>query len=178
MKNNDPETQNLKDLLSKLVGFPSEKETLQRLSTETATRHATLAASCDLGDAGEIGEIGRLQIVKELLPYRLAAIDQAETDTESALLKEVHRFAETDLIPKIRSLRQKTEGKMKTELQSIFPNAETLTAAISSSALVSGLEKLAFSSSIQAQPFDGVLKYARRMLDNWEQAKTFEAKTS
>lgn len=173
-----PETQNLESSLSKQASLQADIAEIQRLSAESATQLATLETSCDLGDAGALGEVGRMQILVALLPRRLAAKEQALAGTEPEILKEVHNFIETTLAPKIRSLRQKAEGKMKTELQPIFPNAETLNAAIFSSALVSGLEKLANLVAIQAQPFDGVIKYARRTLDTWEQVKTFEAKIS
>jgi len=173
-----PETQNLESALSKHASLQAEIADIQRLSADSTTRLAALENTCDLGDAGALGEVGRMQIMVALLPRRLAAKEQQLAEAEPEILKATHRFLEETLIPKIRSLRQKTEGKMKTELQPIFPNAETLNAAISSSALVSGLDKLAFGASIQAQPFDGVIKYARRTLDAWEQAKTYEAKIS
>ena len=146
------------------------------MSADSTTRLAALENTCDLGDAGALGEVGRAQILVALLPRRLAAKEQELSGTEPEILKEVHKFIETTLAPKIRSLRQKAEGKMKTELQPIFPNAETLNAAIFSSALISGLEKLANLVAIQANPFDGVMKYAKRTLDAWEEVKTFESK--
>lgn len=170
------ETQNIESALEKHARLQAEIEDLRRLSADSTTRLATLETSCDLGDAGALGEVGRTQILVALLPRRLAAKEQALDGTEPEILKAVHNFIETTLAPKIRNLRQKAEGKMKTELQPIFPNAETLNAAIFSSALISGMEKLANVVTIQAQPFDGAIKYARRTLDAWEQAKTFEAK--
>jgi len=170
------ETQNIESALEKHASLRAEIEEIRRLSDDSTTRLAVLESTCDLGDAGALGEVGRTQILVALLPRRLAAKEQALAGTEPEILKEVHNFIETTLAPKIRNLRQKAEGKMKTELKPIFPNAETLNAAIFSSALISGMEKLANLVTIQAQPFDGVIKYARRTLDAFEQAKTFEAK--
>jgi hypothetical protein len=172
------ETQNIESSLSKHANLQAEIADIQRLSEESATRLAALENTCDLGDAGALGEVGRTQILVALLPRRLAAKEQALTETEPEILKEVHNFIETTLAPKIRNLRQKAESKMKTELQPIFTNAETLNAAIFSSALISGLEKLANVVTVQANPFDGAIKYARRTLGAWEQIKTFESKIS
>ncbi len=172
------ETQNLESALSKHASLQAEIADIQRLSAESATRLAALENTCDLGDAGALGEVGRTQILVALLPRRLAAKEQQLAEADPEILKATHSFLETTLIPKIKSLRQKTEGKIKGELKGYFPNPETLNTAILSSALISGLDRLAFGASIQAQPFDGVLKYARRTLDAWEQVKTFESKIS
>jgi len=173
-----PETQNLESALSKHASLQAEIADIQRLSADSTTRLAALENTCDLGDAGALGEVGRMQIMVALLPRRLAAKEQALAGTEPEILKEAHNIIETILAPKIRSLRQKTEGKIKTELGTYFSNPSTLSAAVSSSALIAGLDALANVATIQAQPFDGVIKYAWRTLDAWEQAKAFEAKIS
>ena len=176
MKNT--ETQNLESALCKYSSLQSEIEDIRRRSADSTTRLAALETSCDLDDAGALGEIGRLQTACVLLPNRLSAKERALTETEAAILKICQEFIATTLIPKLRSLRQKTEAKTKTELQPFFPDTTTLDAAISSSALISSLNALDYIATITANPFDGVLGYAQRTLEAWEQAKNFEAKIS
>lgn len=176
MKN--PETQNLESALSKYSSLQAEIEDIRRRSADSTTRLVALETSCDLDDAGALGEIGRLQTACALLPNRLSAKERALTETEAAILETCQEFISNTLTPKLRSLRQKTEAKVKTELQPFFPDTTTLNAAISSSALISGLNALDNIVTLTANPFGGFLHYAQRTLEAWKQAEIFEAEIS
>jgi hypothetical protein len=147
MKN--PETQNLESALSKHFQLNGEIEELKNLNVSRAQTLEQLETNCDLGDEKALAAIGQLQTFVALLPRRLAAKEQLFTETETEILKTCEGFIATTLGPKIRSLRQRAEAKIRAELKPHFPDAASLDHAVENTAQVLELNNLSFARPLR-----------------------------
>ncbi|HEX3857682.1 MAG TPA: hypothetical protein VHY30_10360 [Verrucomicrobiae bacterium] len=160
--------------LEKLNQGVAEVASLENLLTSNATTLRGLEANCDLGDDRALTIITRLQVIESLLPRRIETKKDALPALEQGILESCYQ-AITGLIgPKIRSLREKAEARVRTALSPHFADPTTLAMSVSGSELLRELDNLGVFASVQSDPLGGVIPYAERILKTWESVELFE----
>lgn len=166
----------LKSALAKRNNLVSEIADLHRLSESQTASLASLETSCDLADKTALDEIARSQTILALLPRRVAARENALTESEHALLKACHSFISENLAPRIRELIKRAKAKASAQLKAHYADADELERAVNKTTMVVDLERFIFWATIRDSTGNQLCQYAEQLLNTWAECDQREAK--
>lgn len=169
---NPPPVQSLETAIAARRKSQTELSDLGQLLTETSTRQAALEKTGDLHNAAVITEIGRLQILTQLLPRRIAAKEEADAKAEETLTQAANQFIREHLGPRVRHLAARTRAIVEAELSSHLPEPSALIVAVAQSERVRKIESLDWAATLQ--PMRGATSHAESALKSWLAADDFE----
>lgn len=147
---------------------------LENLLDTTSNERRQAELTCDPTDARALDSIGRQLTLEGILPRRIEA-RKNELPAIDAEISEVTNAAVSDLIgPKIRTLHEKTERKVREALKPHFTDPVILDQSVSRSELIAKLNVLHSRITFDSNPHDGADGHAQRILQAWEDVLTFE----
>jgi len=152
----------------------AEVAELRAMLAEKTARRVELETSGDLGAGVVIGEIGKLQVLVELLPRRIAFKEQEEVKAEENLVAATNDFIREHLGPRVRCLEERTRVIVQKELSAHIRDQGALVRAVAGAERVRELARLSCASSVQPQW--GAMAHAETALKAWAGADEVEKK--
>jgi len=122
---------------------------LQTLQEKCSNALVGLEDEASLEDQNALEKIGRLRIQSDLLPSRIAALEEARETSRLQLLTGAEEFGEAVLRPKIKTLRVAAVEKARGQLAGLY-SGDKLVHAINQSAIVLSLDQI--SAGLQRDP--------------------------
>lgn len=168
---------NKSELISALAArtdLEAEVGKLERLSTDTTACLKEIETTCTLDDGKALAEITRLQVVSNLLPRRISAREEALVKADETLMQYAGALVADVLGKRNRALLARARAQARTALEKHFKAGPQLDDAVERSAIVAELS--ASSPTIEANPGDGAVGYARRLLALSDALDAIEAK--
>ncbi len=174
MKSN-PIIESIQANLAHRIDMLNEIAELTDLIASTGSQLKQLEETGDITAKPVIAQIAELQILAALLPRRLAAREQAFNDFDGKLLQEVNECIPRVISPRNRQLSERTTAKLKISLGSIYADPVALDAAIRRSDPMTTLMGTC-PSITSPELVGGIVRYAQRVLDAWNNLDAIEAK--
>jgi hypothetical protein len=146
---------------------------LRAMLAEKSARQAALETAGDLGESAVLSEIGKLQVLVELLPRRIAFREAEDVKAEEALVQATNTFIQEHLGPRARQLETRTREIVEKELSRDISEPSALMRAVARSERVQSVERLALAVSLR--PPGGAVMHAERTLKAWGALGEFES---
>lgn len=145
---------------------------LRKLLTEKSARQVALETTGDLGEPAVISEIGKLHVLVDLLPRRIAFLEGEDARAEQQLVEATNKFIREHLGPRVRQLAGRTRAMVENELSSHIQDAAALIRAVAQSERVRKV--VALDWSVTLQPERGAMAHAEGALKAWAEVDEFE----
>jgi hypothetical protein len=145
---------------------------LRELLAEKSARRVALETNGDLNSGFVITEIGKLQVLTELLPRRIAFKEEEDVKAEENLVAATNDFIRGALAPRLQQLEERTRVIVEKELSVHIHDAARLFRAVAGSERVRAVGRL--SCAVSFQPQWGAMVHAEGALKAWVDADEFE----
>lgn len=145
---------------------------LRTMLAEKAEGRRDLETGGDLNDAKVISEIGKLQVLVELLPRRIAFKEEEDAKAEKDLVEATNEFIREHLGPRVRQLATRTRVIVENEMSSHVRGASALMVAVAKSERVRTIERM--DCAVSLEPERGAIFHAEGALKAWTEVDEFE----
>jgi hypothetical protein len=96
--------QRLKSVMAARRKSSDEISELRGMLADKSARRVALETTGDLNDTAVMNEIGKLQVLVELLPRRIAFKEEEDVKAENNLVEATNEFIQKHLSPRVREL--------------------------------------------------------------------------